>query len=177
MKRAAASKTLQKMNPHHYIPRLLVIITIGFGTFFAGCKPETNGDLGEPFDKVKGLLGTWELQAFTQQDLNSPIKETRDLSEFYLDGTVTPLQLTFREDRTYSVAIELGKNYFGEGGTWGFDDELYPTFLELTTNNDTLSYNLGGMVRDFDQAFSIEYRRNCNGTPTNIYTFEFNRLN
>lgn len=144
---------------------------------FLGCKPETTGELGEPFDKVKGITGTWELSAFTQQDLNSPVKETRDLSTFYIDGIVTPLQLSFNADRTYAVSIELGKNYFGNGGTWGFDDDLYPTFLELYSETDTLQYNLGGMVREFDQHLDIEYRRDCGGTATNTYTFEFNRMN
>jgi hypothetical protein len=144
---------------------------------FLGCKPESSGELGEPFDKVKGITGTWELSAFTQQDLNSPVKETRDLSAFYIDGIATPLQLSFNADRTYTVTIEMGKNYFGNGGTWGFDDDLYPTYLELYTVEDTLQYNLGGMVREFDQNLDIEYRRDCGGTATNIYTFEFNRMN
>lgn len=143
----------------------------------SGCKPETTGEIGDPYDKVKGMTGTWELAAFTQQDLNSPVKETRDLSAFFIDGVTTPLQLTFQSDRSYQVMIETGKNYFGEGGTWGFDDDLYPTYLELYTTADTLIYNLGGMVREFDQRMKIEFRRDCDGTPTNIYTFEFNRLN
>lgn len=143
----------------------------------SGCKPETTGEIGDPYDKVKGMTGTWELSAFTQQDLNSPVKETRDLSSFFIDGVTTPLQLTFQADRTYQVMLEMGKNYFGEGGTWGFDDDLYPTYLELYSISDTLIYNLGGMVREFDQRMKIEYRRDCDGTPTNIYTFEFNRLN
>ncbi len=144
---------------------------------FSACKPETNGDLGEPFNKVEGMTGTWELLSFTQQDLNSPIQESRDLSTFYMDGSITPLQISFNANREYTVAIELGKNYFGEGGTWGFDDDLYPSYLQLFTNADTLEYNLGGMVRTFDQTMRIEYRRNCNTTPTSIYTFEFNRIN
>ena len=152
---------------------ILAIVAIAFNA----CKPESTGELGDPFDKVAGMSGTWELSSFTQQDLNSPVKETRDLSAFYIDGTVTPLQLTFNADRTYSVALEMGKNYFGEGGTWGFDDDLYPTYLELFSTADTLVYNLGGMVREFDQQLAIEYRRDCGGTATNIYTFEFNRLN
>ena len=152
---------------------ILAIVAIAFNA----CKPESTGELSDPFDKVAGMAGTWELSSFTQQDLNSPVKETRDLSAFYIDGTVTPLQLTFNADRTYSVALEMGKNYFGEGGTWGFDDDLYPTYLELFSTNDTLVYNLGGMVREFDQQLAIEYRRDCGGTATNIYTFEFNRLN
>ena len=154
---------------------LLVCSTLIFA--LNSCKPEVSGELGEPFDKVEGMIGTWELQAFTQQDLNSPIKETRDLSDFFLDGIATPLQITFAANRNYSVAIELGKNYFGEGGTWGFDDDLYPSYLQLYTVSDTLQYNLGGMVRSFDQSMRIEYRRDCNDAPTNIYTFEFNRIN
>jgi hypothetical protein len=153
-------------------------LLLGTGICFLGsCKPETNGDIGDPFDKVQGMVGTWELSSFTQQDLNSPVKEVRDLSAFFIDGIVTPIQLTFGEDRSYGVAIETGKNYFGPGGTWGFDDDLYPTFLQLYTATDTLSYNLGGMVREFDQTMRIEYRRECEATETNIYTFEFNRIN
>ena len=159
----------------------VLILAIGAMSINA-CKPESTGELGDPFDKIAGMTGTWELSSFTQQDLNSPVKEIRDLSAFYIDGTVTPLQLTFNADRTYSIALEMGKNYFGEGGTWGFDDDLYPTYLELfstidTLATDTLVYNLGGMVREFDQQLAIEYRRDCGGTATNIYTFEFNRLN
>ena len=153
------------------------LLLVSASLFFSGCKPTTEGEIGDPFDKVQGMMGTWELSSFTQQDLNSPVKETRDLSAFYIDGVSTPIQLTFQEDRTYNVAIETGKNYFGEGGTWGFDDDLYPTFLELYSPADTLSYNLGGMVREFDQSMRIEYRRECGNAATNIYTFEFNRIN
>jgi len=142
-----------------------------------GCKPEPEGELGESFDKVKGLTGTWQLTSFTQQDLNSPVKEVRDLSSFYIDGNVTPLQLTFNEDRSYSIALERGRNYFGEGGTWAFDDEAFPSYIHLFSGEDTLVYDLGAMVREFDQDMSIEYRRDCNGTATVIYTFSFTRIN
>ena len=166
------------MNKKTTYTSLSAVLTLAFVAMaINACKPESTGELGDPFDKVAGMTGTWELSSFTQQDLNSPVKETRDLSAFYIDGTVTPLQLTFNADRTYSIALEMGKNYFGEGGTWGFDDDLYPTYLELFSTNDTLVYNLGGMVREFDQQLAIEYRRDCGGTATNIYTFEFNRLN
>ena len=163
------------MNHLKYIPRLILLM--GAAGAFSGCKPETNGEVGDPFDKVQGMIGTWELTSFSQQDLNSPVKETRDLSSFFIDGVSTPIQLTFAEDRSYSVAVEMGKNYFGEGGNWGFDDDLYPTFLELYSSTDTLSYNLGGMVRNFDQTMRIEYRRECGTASTNIYTFAFNRIN
>ena len=58
------------------------------------------------------MIGVWQLGNFAQQDLQSPLKEIRDLSSVYIDGQVTPLQLSLNEDLSYSVAIEKGRNYF-----------------------------------------------------------------
>lgn len=160
---------------------LLAIIVL------VGCKPRTEGALGEPFDKIAGISGTWELTRFIQKDLNNPIQEERDLSQFYLKDGITPLRLTFTgEDRSYDVSIEAGRNYFGESGTWGFDDDVYPSFLQLHTLIDdietTLEFKLGRMVREFDPVLLIDLPRGCDlGTPdavpTVVYRFEFNRIN
>lgn len=165
------------MKKNHII---LTVLLIAIG--FVACKKTIEGELGEPFDKVKGLSGTWELAKFEQQDLNNPIQETRDLSSFYIDGQVTPLQITFGSDRSYDVALEMGKNYFGTEGTWSFDDEDYPSFLILDTGADTLEYNLGAVVREFDNTLQIDYLRGCedsngNFTETVVYKFIFNRIN
>ncbi|MEY5043395.1 MAG: hypothetical protein RJA19_622 [Bacteroidota bacterium] len=149
---------------------------VGLAFFAGGCKPETEGEIGEPFDKVAGISGTWELRAFLQQDLNSPVKEVRDLSEFYIDGVTQPLRITFAADRTYDVDITLGKNFFGPGGTWAFDDDQYPSELILHTPTDTLVYDLGAMTRTFDTSLGIEYERSCGGTSTVRYSFLFDRL-
>lgn len=153
----------------------------------AGCKPRTEGELGEPFDKIAGISGTWELTRFIQKDLNNPIQEERDLSQFYLKDGVTPLRIQFSaDDRSYFVSVEAGRNYFGEGGTWGFDDDVYPSFLILTTLIDEvethLEFKLGRMVREFDPVLLIDLPRGCDlGTTeavaTVVYRFEFNRIN
>ncbi|MGB1032945.1 MAG: hypothetical protein ACPGWM_10025, partial [Flavobacteriales bacterium] len=64
-------------------------------SMFSSCKPELEGELGEPFDKVKGMSGTWELSTFLQKDLNNPIKEERDLTPLFINGIDTPMQITF----------------------------------------------------------------------------------
>lgn len=159
---------------------ILTVLLIAIG--FIACKKTIEGELGEPFDKVKGISGTWELAKFEQQDLNNPVQETRDLSAFYIDGQVTPLQITFGSDRSYSVVLEIGKNYFGTEGSWSFDDEEYPTFLILDTGTDTLEYELGAVVREFDNILQIDFLRACedtngNYTETVVYKFIFNRIN
>ncbi len=147
----------------------------------AGCKPEPEGELGTPFDKVSGMDGTWKLAKFSQLDLNNPVKEERDLSEFYLIDGEEVLSLTFnKSDKSYSVAAGAGKNYFGQGGTWGFDDDAAPSELNLFGTLDTLTFSLGSMVREFDNTLVIELPRVCddgagNVVETVIYKFEFSR--
>ena len=160
-----------------FIGLLLVVVVSN-----EGCKRTIEGELGDPFDKVKGMAGTWELRSFIQKDLNNPIKEERDLSEFYIVDGIPPLQITFGEDRSYSVAITEGKNYFGSEGDWRFDNDEYPTFIYLENETDTLQFELGRVVREFDNELQIELPRGCdlgetNEVPTVIYRFIFNRQN
>lgn len=160
-----------------------IIALLAFALLLPACKEKIEGEIGEPYDKVAGMNGTWELTNFIQKDLNNPVKEERDLSSFYIQGGITPLQLTFdSNDRSYDVALELGKNYFGTGGTWAFDDDLYPSIVILFDETDTLQFDLGRMVRTFDNTLSIELPRGCglgtaDATETVVYKFEFTRVN
>lgn len=145
------------------------------------CKPKLEGELGEPFDKVQGMAGTWQLSQFIQKDLNNPIKEERDLSYIYDNGVDLPLRLSFSTtDRSYNVEMTNGKNFFGENGTWSFDNDEVPSQLFLDDGNQVLSFDLGSMVRPFDNQLNIELLRGCLGgeseTETVIYIFKFNRV-
>ena len=161
----------------------IFILATGFALALTACKPETKGELGVPADKLEGMAGVWEIASFKQQDPNNPIREERDLSEFYLVDGETPYRLTFDKDSmTYSVAAGPGKNYFGSGGKWAFDNNDYPTFLYLYTPTDTLETLLGSVVRPSDSKLNIQLENYCEAadgsrTTTAIYTFTFNRLN
>jgi hypothetical protein len=149
-------------------------------SIIGGCREKIEGDLGGPYDKVKGMEGTWELTRFSQIDLNNPVLEERDLSEFFLVEGVTPLRLTFNgSDNSYSVQITEGKNYFGDGGTWSFDDPQYPSYLLLNDGLKEIEFELGRVVREFDTTLELDLRRGCGSdgtlTETVIYHFEFLR--
>jgi hypothetical protein len=141
-----------------------------------GCKPEIEGELGEPFDKLTGMHGTWVIASFIQKDLNNPVKEERDLSTYYVQDGTDPLEINFDKDsRAYTVDLTVGRNYFGDGGDWSFDNDDYPSFLILDTGTDTLQFELGAAVRPYDNMLSLELPRGCDDTETVIYKFEFNR--
>lgn len=158
--------------------RITIAIAVLALGVLAGCKEKIEGELGTPFSKVDGLNGTWQLTAFTQTDLNNPVKETRDLTDFYTAPGVDPMVISFNgDDRTYGVEIEAGKNFFGDGGEWFFDDENYPTFLHLDTGSDTLTFDLTTAIRTYDQSMELEINKGCGDSETVIYRFEFNRIN
>lgn len=174
----------------------IFILAAGIAFTLWACKPELKGELGEPANKLDGMAGTWEIVSFKQQDPNNPIREERDLSEFYIQEGETPYRLTFNKDSmTYSVAEGPGKNYFGTGGTWNFDDNEFPTYLFLRppsmfsdNSHDGFLVSgekkllLGSVVRPSDNTLNIQLENYCedadgNRTTTAIYTFTFNRLN
>ena len=163
--------------------KILIAIS-GLALLVHSCKPDLKGELGDPSDKIAGMEGTWEISSFKQQDPNNPIKEERDLSDFYLVVGETPYRLTFqKEGRIYTVEPGPGKNFFGNGGTWGFDNEQFPTYLFLYNTTDTLQLLLGSVVRETDNTLGIDLEKNCydaatgESTPLAIYKFNFNRVN
>jgi hypothetical protein len=164
-----------KMNNKIYALLLLVIVVV------SSCKPDLKGELGDPSNKVAGMAGTWKVSQFSQIDLNNPVQEERDLTEFYVVEGQDVLTIEFKEEgRTYTVTPGAGRNFFGTGGTWAFDNDAAPSTLILTGDVETLELPLGAMVREFDNNFSIEIPRFCedasgNRTNTVIYKFQFTR--
>jgi len=160
----------------------IVYITLAL-TILASCKPEIKGELGEPHSKVEGLNGTWKLTAFSQRDENNPIKEVRDLSEFYILAGEESTVLSFNaSDFTYTVVPGPGKNYFGESGTWRFDSNEAPSYLYLQSDTDTLQIKLGSMPVTYLNNLTLELPRFCTDnigvqTPTVTYIFNIQRAN
>jgi Domain of unknown function (DUF5004) len=148
-----------------------------------GCKPELKGELGEGTDKVAAMNGSWQISSFQQRDENNPIKEVRDLSEFYIVDGETPTQIEFNSsDKSYSVVPGAGRNYFGTGGTWRFDDNFAPSEIVLETPTDTFSLALGSMPREVESNLSFELPRYCvdaegNSTATVTYIINITRTN
>lgn len=156
---------------------LIMVITI------ASCKPEIKGEQGDSFNKAEGMNGSWQLSSFSQRDENNPIKEIRDLSEYYIVPGDESTKISFNSsDFSYSVEPGPGRNFFGTGGTWRFDNNTAPSFVYLQNADDTLEIKLGSMPRMFDQQLSLELPRYCIGTnnirtPTVTYIFNIQRIN
>ncbi|MFN0032426.1 MAG: hypothetical protein ACKVOR_09720 [Flavobacteriales bacterium] len=160
--------------------RILVLLVV-LATGMATCKPRIEGELGEPFDKLAGINGTWQISTFSQRDENNPIKEVLDLSSFYVQAGVEATTISFNSSNmTYSIVPGPGKNYFGTGGTWHFDNNEAPSEITLESATDTTTLQMGTMPRTFDNYLGLELQRYCedalgNRTATVTYIFEITR--
>jgi len=161
--------------------KILYLSTLIF--FAYGCKPELKGELGEPSNKVEGLNGNWQMTAFSQRDENNPIKEVRDMSEYYIIPGEDATKLTFNSsDNSYTIIPGPGRNYMGTGGTWRFDNNEAPTYLILESATDTMRLTLGSMPNPASSQLNLELPRYCtdsngNQTPTVSYIFTIQRTN
>jgi hypothetical protein len=167
---------MQLMKTFSYTLTLVLVISM----LASGCKKKIEGELGTPYSKVTGMTGDWELSKFVQIDLNNPIKEERDLTEFFVQEGSTPFTMSFESaDRSFTSAIEIGKNYFGESGTWSFDDDNYPSFLYIDNATQILEFEMGNMVDQYDNELQLDLNRACisgtDVTETVIYRFVFKR--
>lgn len=171
---------MNTMNKQHFLSACGILLLM-VGWTMQGCKPPATGELGDPFNKLEGMHGVWELNAFLQTDLQNPLREVRDLSELYIDGEVTPMQVTLNEDGRYEVLLEKGQNYFGDMGQWSLDDETHPSYIIFESQDvfgaplDTLVYNLGSVVRPHESVLDVVLERSCGDLPLLSYTFSFTR--
>ncbi|HEY8404975.1 MAG TPA: DUF5004 domain-containing protein [Flavobacteriales bacterium] len=159
------------------------IYYIAIALLIASCKPEIKGELGEPFNKMEAMNGMWELSAFMQRDENNPIKEVRDMSEFYIVPGEVSTRFQFNsDDMTYTVVPGPGRNFFGNSGTWHFDNSEAPSYIILENETDTFEVKLGSSPRSYTSYLTLELPRYCvdnsgNSTPTVTYIFTINRIN
>lgn len=162
---------------------MLVAMIITF--LVGGCKPEPQGELGAPFDKVAGLHGTWELMSVFQADEVNDFLDDLELTSFYRDGVTPALSLTILEDGSFAVSCMRGTNFFGNQGTWEINNPEFPSYLSLYQTDvfgnviDSLQADLGSVVLPHSNSMGLEIRRPCSdgeeATFPVTYSFNFIR--
>lgn len=155
--------------------RHLSLLLVGSAVVLA-CKKDIP-DIGPQSSPVTGINGTWKLAKVELEDLSLPIPEKMDVSSYY---TSASSQLTVQFDyasKTYQVLDEgQAINFFGNGGTWEYDNYEFPTTLTLyTSGSDTIGLNLLNMVRSYDPQMGVVLSRTKCDAPSVNYEMTFNR--
>jgi hypothetical protein len=151
------------------------------GLWMSACKPDDIPPIGEPFSQIRGINGEWKLTAVSQVDeLKSGSGNTLDLSELLVGAD--PAVVKFNSsDFSFSVTPGTSKIYFPLGGTWAFNDNDFPTVINLTVNNEVAALQMFSPVREFvDNELRVKYIRPIGpcadldgkaGAVSYIYTF------
>lgn len=127
-----------------------------------GCK-EDEAEIGVPFDKVEGLTATdWVISEVFLVDETNPAKPERNISNFYTGGSDL-LEISFKQDYTFTVSPGAGLNFFPDAGTWSFDRNDAPKeIVMVSTDGVTTIAPLGGPTRISDQQLKINFvKRSC----------------
>jgi hypothetical protein len=143
------------------------------------CKPKEVFEPGDPFSSLKGIHGTWAIDQVLQVDkLSTKSDNSLDVSSFFMGAS--PLEITFNsDDFTWSVAAGDAPNYLGASGTWSFDDNDFPSVINIVEGSATRTFTLNRPVREqVDQYLDFTMERPaCNGDVAVAYSFRFVRTN
>lgn len=140
------------------------------------CKPEQTKKIGDRYNLLTGVDGSWKISKVMITDLTLPVPENRDISDFFLSAN--PLQIEFdAAANTYVVSDpDVLGNPFGAQGTFAFDAEDYPTAMFLySSNQDTVNLKLENMVREIDHQMGFTLEKNDCASKYISYTYTFNR--
>ena len=125
------------------------------------------------------MLG-YEVPALDKkQSINSkkPTFEIKNLSTINND----PFSVNFNsESFSYATTGLKGIKYFGNTGTWAFDDNDFPTEILVSPSDGTSPFTLSllGPIREVDQELQVQYFKGCSGSdPTMSLKLTFNRIN
>ena len=147
---------------------LSFVLLIGIG----GCKKKTR-DLEDPSSKLEGIQDVWVLDEVRQYDPSNK-DLIIDVTDVFKGST--PIELEFKStDFTYSFN-QNNPLFLGNSGTWKFDDNQFPTQIEMSGDVGVQTVKLLQTVRTVDPKLRIQLTRYCGGgTTSTIYQFSFVR--
>lgn len=147
-------------------------------TSMAGCKKD-RPELEAPGSKLEGINSNWEMVEVIQVDIASLQQKRLDVSEAFIGSAPMKIKIN-SSDFTYTVTKGSGPNYFGDSGSWAFDDNEFPTKVTLSPSaGEQKVLKLVRTIRPTDAFLNVMYSRTCpsDEDPYVAYEFKFIRTN
>lgn len=160
--------------------RSIFILLAGTSLVLLQACKDDDREIGEPWSHIEGLTANeWILTDAEIIDEGNPSRPRRSLSTFFLGGD-NVLTLKFEADGTFASVPGDGGQVFPLSGTWSFDRDEAPRFINMVDGNDNLVANLGAPVRIIDPQLKLELiKKSCivdgDVRPALGYRFTFNR--
>ncbi len=149
---------------------LLLLIVMGM----TACKQEELV-LDPPGSKLEGINDSFTLTEVIQVDpfvIGSG--NSFDVTSVFTSGTAPTIAFN-STDFTFTFTAGDGPNYLGSAGTWTFDNNEYPTRINMNDGSTQYILKLLRTIRPQDEALEVQYERSCGGDVSVIYQFKFSR--
>ncbi len=168
---------MKKLNKYKSLALSLVITMVAL----QGCIDEAP-DIGEPFDRLSNLAGTWELQKLTLNDEDAVRKgfpafvQSVDITNLY---PFTDVSLTLNLDEegnpsTFEVNTGGAPNYFGaESGSWSVDDLGAPAEINFAGGNTIELTTYLGLTEGALTVKFVRYETRSNGDRVSFLSYEY----
>jgi len=159
-----------KMNINNTVFVLTLLCVI------SACKKD-RPELDPPGSKLEGINANWTLVEVEQIDINNVAEPTLDVSEAYLNNSSMEIKFN-SESFSYEVLYGNTPAFFGNSGTWKFDDNEYPANIELTSDlSEVINLPLIRTIRPQDPFLIFGFERTCGNDekPYIKYHYKFIR--
>ena len=127
------------------------------------CTVSEPPEIGEPSDKLEGISDEFELTKVIFFDQLTPFDDNSlDVSETFIGDD--PMSIRFEsENLSYTVDPGSSLNFFGTEGSWSFDNNDFPTYLNFVPSdeNETTQTSLLRTIRPQDDQLQISLGGSC----------------
>lgn len=141
--------------------KIVFMCGVFFSLALTSCHKDNNAAV-DASNKVEGINGNWKLVKVEQVDIFKGILNwTYDVTDmFVLDPANAPMLAFDSNAKTFNMTLNGMRNYFGPTtGSWGFDDDIYPTKVQLTNSGVTSDVALLSAIRKWDTNLKLRFIR------------------
>jgi len=132
------------------LPALLLIL-------LSACKPDQFDSVGEPFDRVQQLQGTWKMAQVFQVDTEAEFRgfpeyvQRQDVTTLVAGVAYTDFEITFTvgsdgKPATFSVKKGTAPVDVPASGSWGFNDPDFPSVITLTNGSVSRKVDIASLA-------------------------------
>jgi len=158
-----------------------LIVLIGF--CLSACIEEPP-EIGEPFDKVNNLSGTWSLTSVVQNDEVAISKgfptyvQTVDLTERVGFGDYQLVLSTSNgEPSSFTEVTGTSPSILGVSeGSWSLDDPDTPTTVTFESGTESTVLEIATYVGITEGLLTLKITKTIGGTPTLSYVYNFEKI-
>lgn len=157
--------------------------------FWSGCRPEKFEEIGEPFNKVQALNGSWKLTQVVQTDLlaqsyNYQDPSRPDVNLVSMDVTnvapYTDFGMTLNvqgADTTFTTTPSNSPNILRfANGKLLLNDATAPSNLRFVNGADTLRMDIGNYSSlNLSNILTLSVIRTQAGKPVLRYDYKFSK--